>query len=85
MRYVAVYLGVGAYLGHYGTYTSHYYYTICNEKYFSEGHFSEGSTTKEISYTFLRNQQKSTEINQEITRNHPMKSLVVTGPPTFAY
>ena len=39
---------------------------------------SEGSATKEISYTLLRNQQKSieksAEINHEITRNHPMKS-----------
>ena len=31
------------------------------------------------------NQQKSTEINQEITRNYLMKSLAVAGPPTFTY
>ena len=29
------------------------------------------------------NQLKSTEINQEITRNHPVKSLAVADPPTF--
>ena len=35
---------------------------------------SEGSATKEISYTFPRNQVKSLEINREINRNH-MKSI----------
>ena len=34
----------------------------------------EGSATKEISYTFPRNQVKSLEINREINRNH-MKSI----------
>ena len=59
----------------------------------------EGSATKEISYTFPRNQVKSLEINGEINRNHMeliKKSLEVDqksdvgynvdtplGPPTF--
>ena len=47
-------------------------------KFNSEGEyvadFAEGSATKEISYTFPRNQVKSLEINREINRNH-MKSI----------